>query len=84
MFANETRPGPPAESLPVAEPLPLPIVPDWEEKLRRAEAAARLIDRHLDYEERGRRLSWRERLKPVGLCLEQRTQLLTDLYAITR
>ena len=40
----------------IEEPLPLIVVPDWDEQLRKANHLTRLIDRHLDYEEHGRRL----------------------------
>lgn len=44
------------------EPLPIPVVPDWDEQARESTAMVKLIDRHLDYEERGRRLLPNERL----------------------
>jgi hypothetical protein len=44
----------------------------------------RLIDRHLDYEERGRRMLPNERLTPIGLCPEQRVNMVTDLLATSR
>src|SRR5438067_2514455 len=40
----------------IEEPLPLIVVPDWDEQLRKASHVAKLIDRHLDYEEHGRRM----------------------------
>ena len=62
------------------EPLPLIVVPDWDKHVRRASALTRLIDRHLDYEERTR-LVLSARMTPLGLCPEQRVSLLTDLLA---
>jgi hypothetical protein len=70
----------------VAEPaeLPIPVAPDWDEKLRQATLMTRLIDRHLDYEERGRRMLANERLSPIGLCPEQRVNMVTDVLAVSR
>ena len=73
----------------VAEPLvepavyPLPVVPEWDELVKQANQVAKLIDRHLDYEERGRRLLPNERLMPIGLCPEQRVNMNTDVLAVT-
>ncbi len=67
----------------IEEPLPLIVVPDWDEQLRKANHLTRLIDRHLDYEEHGRRLLPNERLTPIGLCPEQRVNMLTDVLATT-
>jgi len=68
----------------VEEPLPLTVVPDWDDQVRRAGHLTRLIDRHLDYEERGRRMLPNERLTPIGLCPEQRVNMLTDMMAVSR
>ena len=67
----------------IEEPLPLVVVPDWDEQLRKASHLTRLIDRHLDYEEHGRRMLPNERLTPIGLCPEQRVNMLTDVLATT-
>ena len=65
--------------------LPLPVVPDWEEQAHKASEACRLIDRHLDYEARGRYLGDLGDFRPQHLCPEQRVQMVTDLYpAVTR
>jgi hypothetical protein len=77
------------QTLPVAtdtvtEELPLRVVPDWDEQLRRANEVCRLIDRHLDYEARGRLLLELEDFRPQHLCPEQRVQMSSDLYAATR
>ena len=62
------------------EELPLRVVPDWDEQVRRAEGLCRLIDRHLDYEARGRLLLDLEDFRPQHLCPEQRVQMVSDLY----
>jgi hypothetical protein len=67
----------------IEEPLPLIVVPDWDEQLRKAGHLGKLIDRHLDYEEHGRRMLPNERLTPIGLCPEQRVNMLTDVLATT-
>lgn len=66
------------------EDLPLKVVPDWDEQVRRATEVARLIDRHLDYEARGRLLLDLEDFRPQHLCPEQRVQMVSDLYSATR
>jgi hypothetical protein len=70
---------------PAVEPaeFPLRVVPEWDELVKQASHVARLIDRHLDYEERGRRLLPNERLMPIGLCPEQRVNMTTDILALT-
>jgi len=67
----------------VVEPveLPLPVVPDWEVQVRRAERLTRLIDRHLDYEAYTRCMLEAEEFTPMALCPEQRVSLLTDVRA---
>jgi hypothetical protein len=65
------------------EALPIPVAPDWDERLRQATAMAKLIDQHLDHEERGRRLLPDERLMPIALCPEQRVNMITDARAVT-
>jgi hypothetical protein len=66
------------------EALPLPVVPDWDEQVRQAGDTCRLIDRHLEYELRCRTLRDGEEFAPRHLCPEQRVQMVTDLYAVTR
>jgi hypothetical protein len=70
---------------PAVEPAeyPLPVVPEWDELVKQSTQMARLIDRHLDYEERGRRLLPNERLTPIGLCPEQRVNMVTDILAVS-
>jgi hypothetical protein len=60
--------------------LPLREVPDWDAQVRRAAGACRLIDRHLEYEARGRYLTDALAFRPEHLCPEQRVQMLTDLH----
>jgi len=62
---------------------PLRVVPDWDEQVRQADRLVKLIDRHLDYEAYSRNLFEAEHLTPIGLCPEQRVNLLTDSLAIT-
>ena len=62
---------------------PLRVVPDWDEQVSRGDRMAKLIDRHLDYEAYSRTLLESEQLTPIGLCPEQRVDLLTDMYAIS-
>lgn len=73
------------ETRPAVEPAeyPLPIVPGWDDLVKQGAQVAKLIDRHLDYEERGRRLLPNERLTPIGLCPEQRVNMTTDILAVT-
>jgi hypothetical protein len=66
------------------EELPLKVAPDWDEQVRRADEVCRLIDRHLDYEARGRILRDPRDFRPQHLCPEQRVQMLSDLYPTTR
>ena len=66
------------------EELPLRVVPDWDEQVRRADETCRLIDRHLDYEARGRLLLELADFRPQHLCPEQRVQMASDLYSATR
>ena len=67
----------------VVEPveLPLPVVPDWEVRVRRAERLGRVIDRHLDYEAYTLCMLEAEEFTPMALCPEQRVSLLTDVRA---
>lgn len=79
---DEGRPCP--EGLDVEVELPLPLVPNWDDQVRRANEVCRLIDRHLDYEARGRLLMDLDDFRPQHLCPEQRIQMASDLYAVTR
>jgi hypothetical protein len=73
------------EQRPVLEPAeyPLPVVEEWDDLVKQGTQVAKLIDRHLDYEERGRRLLPNERLTPIGLCPEQRVNMNTDILAVS-
>ena len=64
--------------------LPLRVAPDWDEQVERAGEVCRLIDRHLDYEARGRILRNLNDFRPEHLCPEQRVQMVSDLRAGTR
>lgn len=66
------------------EELPLKVVPDWDEQVKQATEVCRLIDRHLDYEARGRLLLELDDFRPQHLCPEQRVQMVSDLVAATR
>ena len=61
------------------QPLPMTVVPDWDEQVQHAEEVCRLIDLHLDYESRGRMLRRPGDFRPEHLCPEQRVQVITDL-----
>lgn len=66
----------------IEEGLP-PVVPDWDEQVKRAEAVCRLVDRHLNTEAKGRLLLDLNDFKPEYLCPEQRVQMVTDCVAQT-
>jgi hypothetical protein len=66
------------------EELPLRVVPDWDAQVKRASEMCRLIDRHLDFEARGRILRNTNDFRPQHLCPEQRVDLASDLYGVTR
>jgi len=85
-MVEERRLLPPEAAPVVPEPaeFPLRVAPDWDEQLQRGDRMARLIDRHLDYEAYSRSLFEAEQLTPIGLCPEQRVNLLTDMYAASR
>jgi hypothetical protein len=68
--------------LPEIEELPLKVVPDWDEKVEQATKVCRLIDKHLDFEAKGRFLSDRQDFRPEYLCPEQRVQMVTDLLPL--
>jgi hypothetical protein len=57
---------------------PLPVAEDWDEVVRRADKAADVIDRHLDFESK---LQGRE-LRPMTLCPEQKVSLVSDLTVV--
>jgi hypothetical protein len=57
---------------------PLPIAEDWDDLVHKAEKAAEVIDKHLDFESK---LQGRE-LRPITLCPEQKVSLVSDLTAV--
>jgi len=60
------------------EDLPMRVAEDWDVIVSRADKAAAVIDRHLEFESK---LQGRE-LRPATLCPEQRVSLLSDLTAV--
>ena len=57
---------------------PLPVAEDWDDLVGRSERTAEVIDRHLDFESK---LQGRE-LRPVTLCPEQKSSMVSDLSAV--
>jgi hypothetical protein len=57
---------------------PLPVAEDWDELVGRSNAAADVIDKHLDFESK---LQGRE-LRPMTLCPEQKVSLVSDLAVV--
>ncbi|MDI6829400.1 MAG: hypothetical protein QME62_13035 [Armatimonadota bacterium] len=64
--------------LPDLDELPLPVVPDWDSLVSKANDMAKVIDRHLDYES----IYQGHDLNPTSLCPQQRVNLVSDLAAI--
>ena len=64
--------------LPDADELPLPVVPDWDRLLSKADEMVEVIDRHLDYES----IYQGHDLNPAGLCPQQRVNMVSDLTAV--
>ena len=64
--------------LPDTDDLPLPVVPDWDNLVSKADEMAKVIDRHLDYES----IYQGHDLNPAGLCPQQRVNLVSDLTAV--
>lgn len=65
--------------LPDTDELPLPVVPDWDTLVAKSNEMAKVIDRHLDYES----IYQGHDLNPIGLCPQQRVNLVSDLTAVT-
>jgi len=65
--------------LPDTDELPLPVVPDWDTLVAKSNEMAKVIDRHLDYES----IYQCHDLNPIGLCPQQRVNLVSDLTAVT-
>ena len=81
----ETPPsGPLSESEEIQGLRALRVVPDWNEQLQQAESVCKLVDQHLDYEAKSRLLEDSHDFRPEHLCPEQRVQLISDLYGVTR
>jgi hypothetical protein len=76
-YLLDKQASPPADKRDVEE-LPLPVVPNWDELVSRANSMAEIIDKHLDFESK---LQGRE-LRPVTLCPEQRVSLVSDLSVV--
>jgi hypothetical protein len=57
---------------------PFPLAEDWGNIVSKADKAADVIDRHLDFESK---LQGRE-LRPNTLCPEQKTSLVSDLGVV--
>jgi hypothetical protein len=64
--------------LPDTDELPLPVVPDWDSLVSKANEMVKVIDRHLDYES----IYQGHDLNPAGLCPQQRVNKVSDLTAV--
>jgi hypothetical protein len=62
------------------EELPLPVAEDWDLLVEKANKMAEVIDKHLDFEEGFQGIE----MRPLRLCPEQRTSLVTDLSVVTK
>ena len=65
-------------TLPDTDEFPLPVVPDWDSLLSKANEMVKIIDRHLDYES----IYQGHDLNPAGLCPQQRVNMVSDLTAV--
>ena len=74
----------PVLSGPDLEDLPLTVATDWDQKVEEADRICCLIDRHLEYEARGRMLVAARHFGPEHLCDEQKVQMISDLCAVVR
>lgn len=65
---------------------PETVVPEVDPEVQRQQGyeMAKLIDLHLDYERQSRLPLSMDELTPRRLCPEQRVDLVTDLYAVSR
>ena len=59
---------------------PLPVSEDWDKIVEKSSQVADTIDRHLDFEERFQGI----KMRPAGLCPEQRVSLFSDLNEVTK
>lgn len=64
----------------VTEEFPLPVADDWDAMVAKAQRAAEVIDKHLDFEEGFQGID----MRPLRLCSEQRVNLMTDLSVVTQ
>ncbi len=66
--------------------VPERILPEIDREVveKKANELARLVDVHLDYERQSRIPLSMDELTPRRLCPEQRVDLVTDLYAVSR
>lgn len=71
------------EDVAVAPEVEVPEI-DPEVQSKKAHEMAKLVDLHLDYERQSRIPLSMDELTPRRLCPEQRVDLVTDLYAVTR
>lgn len=62
------------------EDFPLPVAEDWDELVVKANKMAEVIDTHLDFEESFQGIE----MRPVRLCPEQRSTMMTDLSTVTQ
>ncbi len=62
------------------EEFPLPVAEDWDLLVDKANKVAEVIDKHLDFEEGFQGIE----MRPMRLCPEQRTSLVTDLSVVAR
>ncbi len=59
---------------------PIPVANDYDQLVRQADLIAKVIDRHLDFEESAQGMS----MTPKKLCPDQRIDLISDLAAIAK
>lgn len=64
--------------LPGTDGFPLPVVPDWDKLVSKANEMVKVIDRHLDYES----IYQAQDLMPTRLCRVQKVNLASDLFAV--
>lgn len=65
---------------PDTDDFPLPVVPDWDTLVSKSAEMAKVIDRHLDYES----IYQGHELNAIGLCPQQRINLVSDLTSVVQ
>jgi hypothetical protein len=70
------------EEAPAFDPLPLRLVPDWEEQVAKATEVCKLIDQHTDYEAAGRLCYDAHDFEVKHLCPEQKVSMVTDVVGM--